>query len=456
MKPGDTGVLANYDREGQNADGSYSFSTDSCRLTYGRDAIGKSLLIFTGKPKAGQDWYAEMCNRTAFETAARQDLLYLDRLDEMRGKTRVSGSVYFFQYSQEGSPSNAKSVYKAYAGSKVTLKGNGITRIVTTDSDGFFEVYDLPPGRYIADPELPSGVKPVYKVPSFDFTKDPSRPGIELFMEPRTDQQIAQQRFEIIPGGHAELTFQFAPANKISGRVTDAKGKPLDNVKVRLLTAEGKEFYFEDAYQSTGKLGVFSFERIPPGRYLLVINPGDHISATQPFRRLYWPGVANIKNAKPIEIGETDIRENINFRVADTSETIEVSGKYVYADGTPAILETIHFVSAHRAAEQARGIDDDASGVAGFDGSFRFRVLRGLKGTIEPELLVSAYDGDGCPEVGEYVKKNATEPPRKYTAPMMEIYSMWIRTPKFEVTADKDIHGLEIKLPINKCKKAEK
>src|SRR6185295_9424075 len=73
------------------------------------------------------------------------DLLYLDNLKTTRGRSRVSGT-----FEQGDSELDV-------AGRKIWVLGHGKVYEATTDKNGVYELYDLPPGRYMLEPELPLG-----------------------------------------------------------------------------------------------------------------------------------------------------------------------------------------------------------------------------------------------------------------------------------------------------------
>ncbi|HET8783803.1 MAG TPA: hypothetical protein VFM63_15425, partial [Pyrinomonadaceae bacterium] len=73
---------------------------------------------------------------------------YLDKMDQVRGKTRVSGQYARGFYSGE----------LKVAGRKIRMVGETKTFEALTDENGVFEIYDLPPGDYRLEPELQSGL----------------------------------------------------------------------------------------------------------------------------------------------------------------------------------------------------------------------------------------------------------------------------------------------------------
>ena len=66
------------------------------------------------------------------------DLLYLENIAKVQGRTRVSGVV-------DGDDENA-------AGQQVRITSKNKSYMATTDKNGVYELYDLPPGRYLTEP----------------------------------------------------------------------------------------------------------------------------------------------------------------------------------------------------------------------------------------------------------------------------------------------------------------
>ena len=118
-----------------------------CVWAFTEKDIGKQSLLYMGMPAAGAKWTAFTCGRSNSLKNAAEDLLYLDKLDQVRGKTRVSGK-YGMKYGNSG---------LVVANRKIRIVGVNKTCEATTDADGIFEIYDLPAGNYRLEPEIPTG-----------------------------------------------------------------------------------------------------------------------------------------------------------------------------------------------------------------------------------------------------------------------------------------------------------
>lgn len=120
-----------------------------CMWAIAEEQIGQQSLVYLNVPRNGSDWRASSCGRSKNRiNNAREDLLYLDKMDQVRGQTRVSGQYASGFYRGE----------LKVAGRKIRIVGEAKTYEALTDEKGVFEIYDLPPGDYRLEPEIQSGL----------------------------------------------------------------------------------------------------------------------------------------------------------------------------------------------------------------------------------------------------------------------------------------------------------
>jgi hypothetical protein len=119
----------------------------NCQMRFSEENIGLRALYYLGVPREGTPLYVTFCGRSTSVARATEDLLYLDRMDQVRGKTRVSGRYAGGFYGKQIN----------VAGTKIYIVGEAKTYETITDDDGVFEIYDLPPGNYRLEPELEPG-----------------------------------------------------------------------------------------------------------------------------------------------------------------------------------------------------------------------------------------------------------------------------------------------------------
>ena len=119
-----------------------------CFWAFDENDIGKKFLFYLTQPKNSNRWTAYTCSRSGTVKQAADDLLYLNKLDKVRNKTRVSGTLSFNNAAGE-----------SVAGRKIRLMGTEGTYETKTDENGVYEIYDLPAGRYLVEPEVTKGWK---------------------------------------------------------------------------------------------------------------------------------------------------------------------------------------------------------------------------------------------------------------------------------------------------------
>jgi hypothetical protein len=118
-----------------------------CSWTFYDEDLGAKYLLYLFRPeKPSEPYYVSTCNRSQGLEGAYDDLRYLENMEKLRGRTRVSGSV-----RREGAD------FENVEGQRVRITGRGKTYIATTDKHGLFEIYDLRPGRYSIEPVLERG-----------------------------------------------------------------------------------------------------------------------------------------------------------------------------------------------------------------------------------------------------------------------------------------------------------
>jgi hypothetical protein len=155
----------------------------------------------------------------------------------VRGKTRVSGTL-----DQEDDELDV-------VGRKIWIMGKDKVYETKTDKDGVYELYDLPPGRYVLQPELPAG----WRI---------SREAIGTTTIINKKRQILTRHvvFTLKPRQHAAIDLSFVLNNVVSGSVVEEQGKPLAQVQVSLNPTVARD----DAgnYDYTDEEGRFAIESI--------------------------------------------------------------------------------------------------------------------------------------------------------------------------------------------------
>ena len=401
-----------------------------CIWTFNEKYVGRQFLFYLGEPGRGSKlWAGFSCGRSNGLEGAGDDLLYLNKLDKVRGKTRLSGRLNFDD-DDDGRAEVANRLIRVSGGKK--------TYEVRTDASGVYEIYDLPPGTYAVEPEVPSG----WKVNGFYLSYSPSVVGAEGDERRRAPTKIS---VAVEAGKHASLNLHFDIDNAIRGRIADAAGKPLNGVCLDLVPADGsKGKYLADC---TERGGVFEVDEIPPGRYVILVNDDGKISSSEPFKPFYHPNASRREDAMVFEIGLGDFVEDVQVRVPAGEEIITVEGVFLYSDGKPVVDERVEFTAAGMKRDEygdiTGDVDGDAQATTDAQGRFSIKILKGLKGSLDGRMYTYVGEFENCPKLDRLIKQSGNS-------------NGEVQTPAVEIKADENLSGVELKFPFPGCQKAKR
>jgi hypothetical protein len=179
---------------------------------------------------------------------------------------------------------------------------------VTTDSQGYFVLRDLPPGSYSLTAGRNGFARQAYG------ERAPGRPGAPLNVV--AGQSLKDLAFRLIPGG------------TITGRVADVTGEPLAGMNVQLVKAaynnNGKRTFQTSFSARTDDRGEYRLYWITPGRYYLNVNPipaGPTYQAANEvidpgYVVTFYPGAIDPSMAEAIEVRPGAEMSGIDFTLA--------------------------------------------------------------------------------------------------------------------------------------------
>lgn len=130
-------------------------------------------------------------------------------------------------------------------------------------------------------------------------------------------EKLANQDLTLVRGG------------VITGRITDADGKPLiaEAVQLTYVNEQGKQepypSYSNEMLRSDDR-GIYRLFGLAPGRYLISAP-----ATGSRYRRVYYPGVHNSAQASPIEVKAGSEANDIDLRLGTGEKTFSVSGRVV-------------------------------------------------------------------------------------------------------------------------------
>mgnify|MGYP003578509829 CR=1 FL=1 len=390
-----------------------------CVWTFSENAVGVEFLVYLGaKPARGNVWTAGTCSRSNSVMGAAADLLYLENMKKVHGKTRLSGRVTRHVASAiDVQPTTVESL----SARTVFVRGNGKTIELKTDKNGVYEIYDLPPGKYQIKAESISGYKP-YENENDDWSE-----------------------VEIESKGHDEQDFTFRIDNAIRGRFFDATGRALKDVCLDLVPVGGtkaRNFYGGDC---TGADGSFEFEDVPEGTYIILVNDDGGITASEPFGSFYYPSTVRREEAGEIQVAPGTIIDNITIVAPQTAEIITVSGVLLVEEGKPLNDDFAEYAAIEFIAEndkEANEVSPSSRAQVDPSGRFTIKILKGQKGRLYGTM--SAFPGKyaNCPKVEKLI-------PKKEGLNIVDL-----KTPEILIIAENDQSEIELRFPFPACKNA--
>jgi hypothetical protein len=163
-----------------------------------------------------------------------------------------------------------------------------------TDDDGVFTFYDVHAGEYTFTAGLP---------PRTELTQKPGAPELVPFSIPN--------------GACYEYDVIALPTGHIRGSVLGPDGKPLPLASLELYRAGSYSDSRPGLWGFQGATGIFDFDHLGAGEYILVFNRANRVEPNSPFRRTFYPGVAEAGDAKTIRLKDGQELLNVNLKAQD-------------------------------------------------------------------------------------------------------------------------------------------
>jgi hypothetical protein len=266
-----------------------------CTAVFYEGDIGKEYLFYLESPPSDEKlWYEFGLGRSQLLKYAADDLLYLNKMDKVRGRTRISGVL-----DENGLAG------LSLEGQRIRIIGKDRTYVAKTDKNGVYELYDVPAGRYVLEPELKFG----WKVDEFHLTRPLTR--LELMHGRRPSNRVA---FTLRPRQHFGVDLRLELSNHVSGTVRDSNSKPMQWVCVSLVPANDERRLYCNSL--TDELGRFQIDSVEAGAYIITFNSENKITTHMPFPKLYYPGVTERERAKTITLKHGESFNNLSVVIA--------------------------------------------------------------------------------------------------------------------------------------------
>lgn len=191
-----------------------------------------------------------------------------------------------------------------------------------TDADGTYRLTNVPAGRY--------SIAPI--APTMTGTGDGmfGLPGRSLIIS--EGETIDKIDFNLTRGG------------VVTGRVTDADGRPVIEERVQLAPVgnqerSGSSFGGNPNMFQTDDRGIYRIFGVPPGRYTVSVGVAPEYAMNRGtvlkrgyYQLTFYPSETDVKRATIIEVTEGGELKDVDIKLGRPSQTYAVSGRLVDAD----------------------------------------------------------------------------------------------------------------------------
>jgi hypothetical protein len=280
---------------------------------------GETYLVYASRNKQDRRLHSSICTRTRPISQAAEDLDFIRNLHNMDAGAVIFGKVSKHNYKAKEGEAFSLPVSSA----NVIIEGESLRIEARTDEQGGYRITGLAPGAYTVKLKVPNGM-----------TSDGVSGG-----------GMVEGKADVVERGCQPVDFYFLPDTRVSGRVVDAVGQPVADLRVEMRGAPSDIRRVNTfLHAKTNAEGRFEFdEPTPPGDYLLgfriLSSSGDEIL---PYPRTYYPGVAFKSQAGVISLKEGEHRSDIELRLPPPLSEYSVQGFVVWSDGRPAPNEYIY------------------------------------------------------------------------------------------------------------------
>lgn len=160
----------------------------------------------------------------------------------------------------------------------------------STDDNGVYSFYDVHEGTYSFTADLPE---------KMELTQKSLTGGLPPFKIPN--------------GACFEYNVDALPTGHIRGTVYGPDDKPLKMASLELYRAGDFAISKPGLWSFQGAKGEFEFDHVGPGDYILVYNRENRMDPNSPFPIAFYPGVAELADAKLITLKDGEDLTNLKM-----------------------------------------------------------------------------------------------------------------------------------------------
>ncbi len=307
---------------------------------------GEQYLVFTQEETEGR-LFATICNGTR---PASEAIALIPQLRAMRDGTHVASVFGILRRADPPFLAPPGDPDDPVPNVSLKLRSHNDRFETSTDSNGVYSFYDVHAGEYSFTANLP---------PRTELTQKTLTGGLPLFKIP--DSACFEYNVDALPTGH------------IRGSVLGANGEPLPLASVELYRAGAYDESKPGLWAYQGGTGVFDFDHIGPGDYIMVFNRANRRDPNSPYARAFYPGVPDVADAQLIHIKDGQQLMKVNLRLNDGLPTRQIRVHLKWEKGRPPGNVTVMAKADHGRNPAATKIGD---------GLYRFTLLESANYTI--------------------------------------------------------------------------
>jgi hypothetical protein len=247
-----------------------------------------------------------------------------------------------------------------------------------TDHDGFYRITGIASGSYNV-----IAVAPGYVVSDVNNARQ-----VVVIGE---DENIDDINFTLVRGG------------VITGKITDADGKPMIQTLVTVYRTEFVDKQrppFQEATGQTDDRGIYRIFGLMPGKFKVAAGRSDDSPSFAGFGRTYkqvfHPDATDIAKATTIEIGEGGEAKNIDITLGRAVQTFSISGRVINEAGSPVpdVRFGLQRIVGDRPEYMATNIVSNLRGdfVAEGLSSGKYTIIQFANGTSDFRVESSTFD----------------------------------------------------------------
>jgi hypothetical protein len=307
---------------------------------------GAQYLVFTHEGADGR-LYSTICDGTRAAAAARA---LIPQLRAMRDGQRVASVFGVVRRVDPPFLDPPDAPDPPLARVTVRLRSRWDRFETGTDAHGVYSLYDVHAGVYRFSAHLPARMELTER-----------------------NLAIGLRPFALPAGACYEYDVDALPTGRIRGSILAPDGKPLPLASVELYRAGSYSENRPGLWSFQGSRGVFDFDHVGPGRYILVFNRTGRLDPNSPFPRSFYPGVADVHDAKPIALKDGQRILNLKMRLSDGLPTRRLRVRVRWLGARPLGTVTVM-------AQAGRGENPAAHRIAA--GLYEFTLLDSVGYTV--------------------------------------------------------------------------